>query len=64
MVYIDTNDLGWFPYVVSWMQRLKGKFSYVTDEIAEYIINLFDGYVEKGWIFIRKNGIFAIHQVK
>lgn len=63
MVYIDTNDLNWFAYVQSWMQRLSAKYNYVSKEIADMILGLFEKFVDKGLGYIKINGTFAIHQV-
>ncbi|CAH8605754.1 unnamed protein product [Dicrocoelium dendriticum] len=49
MVYNDVNDLGWWPYVNSWLASKSDK------TLAEETKRLFEKYVEKLHQFIRQN---------
>ncbi|XP_020606446.1 dynein heavy chain 6, axonemal-like [Orbicella faveolata] len=60
MVYMDPNELGWRPYVKSWMQRTCTK---IKDETKEYLMNLFENYVDNGLNFARKKCVQAMQQV-
>ncbi|KAJ7381904.1 Dynein heavy chain 6, axonemal [Desmophyllum pertusum] len=60
MVYMDPTELGWRPYVKSWMQRTCTK---MKDETKEYLMNLFENYVDNGLNFARKKCVQAMQQV-
>lgn len=60
MVYMDPYELGWRPYVKSWMQRTCTK---MKDETKEYLMNLFENYVDNGLNFARKKCVQAMQQV-
>jgi len=52
MVYVDPNELGWRPYVTTWLRvnmTLKLK-----EESRKFILDLFDAYLEDGLRFLRK----------
>eukprot|EP00106_Octopus_bimaculoides_P013835 XP_014781277.1 PREDICTED: dynein heavy chain 6, axonemal-like [Octopus bimaculoides] len=51
MVYIDTEQLKWMPYVKKWVKIWSSK---LLDENAEYLFDLFEKYIEKGLQFINK----------
>lgn len=63
MVYIDAEELKWLPYVKSWAAKLPEKFPYIYPDILEFIISLFENYVESAFVHIKKNSEYAIHQV-
>ena len=63
MVYVDAEELKWMPYVQTWMAELRQKYR-VKDETAEYIIQLFSNYVEKGLMFVHKKCTQAMPQVR
>lgn len=48
MVYNDCKDLGWEPYVASWLSKRK-------DKTVDPLRSLFDKYVSKVLEFRRKN---------
>ncbi|XP_038058163.1 dynein heavy chain 6, axonemal-like isoform X3 [Patiria miniata] len=60
MVYIDPGELKWMPYVQTWITQFKGK---VKEETFNYILELFQTYVEDGLKFVTKKCIQAINQV-
>ena len=60
MVYIDSDDLRWMPYVKTWMANVGGRFS---DETREYLMNLFERYVDPGLLYITKKSTQAMYQV-
>ena len=49
MVYNDAKDLGWEPYVKSWLHKRKDK------RLVEPLQTLFDKYVTKVLEFRKKN---------
>ncbi|CAF0752073.1 unnamed protein product [Brachionus calyciflorus] len=51
MVYIDSNELGWMPYVKTWMKKFNEKFD---DIYCEYLLNLFEKCVDDGFNFVNK----------
>ena len=61
MVYCDPEELKWMPYVKTWMtehmKRLK-------EETKEYIMDLFERYVEQGLLFVNKKCVQAMPQVR
>ncbi|CAD5112359.1 DgyrCDS1592 [Dimorphilus gyrociliatus] len=60
MVYIDSKELGWLPYVQTWMTEKGKKFK---QETREYIMEMFDKYVEQGLKFISKKCTQGMPQV-
>ncbi|XP_039708452.1 dynein axonemal heavy chain 6 [Pteropus medius] len=60
MVFVDPEELKWMPYVKTWMERIKRK---LNKETEEYILNLFQRYVDDGLHFINKKCSQAIPQV-
>ncbi len=51
MVYMDPVELGWKPYVQTWIAEIASKF---TPETVEYINKLFDRYIEDGLNYVQK----------
>ncbi|XP_075717900.1 dynein axonemal heavy chain 6 [Rhinoderma darwinii] len=60
MVYIDSEDLKWMPYVQTWIAGLPPK---LNDEMKQYILDLFERYVDGGLNFVTRKCIQAISQV-
>ncbi|XP_012629713.3 dynein axonemal heavy chain 6 [Microcebus murinus] len=60
MVFVDPEELKWMPYVKTWMNEISKK---LTEETQEYILNLFQRYVDDGLNFINKKCGQAIPQV-
>lgn len=47
MVYIDSTELGWRPYVKTWLEtNMKEK---LKPETANHLLDLFDAYIEDGF---------------
>jgi dynein heavy chain len=61
MVYIDSNDIRWYPYVKTWSQKFEEKFG---EFYTEYLLNLFNTHVDKGLLFVRKNCKEVVKQVR
>ena len=61
MVYLDPGDLGWRPYVQTWMQTQMP--SKITSATKDYLLGLFDAFVDVGLKFIRKQATQTIIQV-
>lgn len=62
MVYIDSSELGWRPYVKTWTvaRRFEEKFG---EQITEYLLDLFDKYVSDGLTFVAKKCVQTMKQV-
>ncbi|XP_053596859.1 dynein axonemal heavy chain 6 [Microplitis demolitor] len=64
MVYVDPLELGWMPYVKTWLIKLKSMFKEsLASVIVDVIYKLFDQYVDDGLTFFKKNCDCAIAQV-
>lgn len=63
MVYIDPSELGWLPYVRSWINRLENEVIKNSNELKMYLSTLFVTYVNDGFRFIDKNCLAPIKQV-
>lgn len=61
MVYIDSNDIKWYPYVKTWSRKFEEKFG---ELFTEYLLNLFHTHIDKGLTFIKKNCKEIIKQVR
>ncbi|XP_072261492.1 dynein axonemal heavy chain 6 [Pyxicephalus adspersus] len=60
MVYIDPEELKWMPYVQTWIAGLSTK---INDETKQYILDLFERYIEDGLKFVNRKCTQAIPQV-
>ena len=60
MVYVDATELKWMPYVQTWMAEKCGR---MKEELKEYVLELFNRYVENGLRFIQKKCTEAMPQV-
>ncbi|XP_069482525.1 dynein axonemal heavy chain 6 [Ambystoma mexicanum] len=61
MVYIDSEELKWMPYVETWMAGLAKN---LNSDTKEYLLALFKRYVEDGLRFVTKKCTQAIPQVE
>ena len=61
MVYIDSDELKWLPYVRTWLTKLPVE---LPEGCHQYVEGLFAAYVEDGFNFIKKNCDQAIRQVR
>ncbi|CAH1104335.1 unnamed protein product, partial [Psylliodes chrysocephalus] len=61
MVYVDTEEIRWFPYVKSWMASIPDTL--INPEMKEFILGLFNNYVDKGLKYLKRHGHASIHQV-
>jgi len=53
MVYIDPYELGWRPYMMTWLESISDEV--LTSGLKDFLRDLFDAYVEDGLRFARKN---------
>ena len=60
MVYIDSDELGWMPYVKTWIIKFKEKFG---ELYTEYLLALFEKYVDDGLSFVNKKCTQTMKQV-
>eukprot|EP00966_Prymnesium_polylepis_P133888 3094822-Prymnesium_polylepis.1 len=68
MVYLPPENLGWQPYVTSWISRelwpAKGKDGKVfTKELAEHVYSLFDATIRLGLKYIRSGKLEMVPTV-
>jgi len=63
MVYVDPTELGWLPYVRSWLDKLKNEVIQNSTELKSYLMMLFENYVDEGFSFIDKHCLAPIKQV-
>ncbi|XP_047115990.1 dynein axonemal heavy chain 6 [Schistocerca piceifrons] len=59
MVYIDPEELQYMPYVNTWLKNLGAP---MPPELKDYVRQLYEGYVDKGLTFVKKNCNHAIAQ--
>ncbi|KAL1023853.1 hypothetical protein UPYG_G00047240 [Umbra pygmaea] len=60
MVYIDSEELKWMPYVQTWITGLANK---LPEAACVYLLDLFQQHVEKGLQFVWKCCVQAMSQV-
>jgi dynein heavy chain len=60
MVYIDPDELGWMPFVKTWIPNFKEKFG---EAYTQYLFNLFEKYVQEGLLFVNKKCVQTMKQV-
>ncbi|KAF7660832.1 hypothetical protein LDENG_00274280 [Lucifuga dentata] len=60
MVYIDSDELKWMPYVQTWISGLGAK---LPDQVRTYLLEMFEQHVEKGLQFVLKHCTQVICQV-
>ncbi|XP_077196785.1 dynein axonemal heavy chain 14 isoform X2 [Paroedura picta] len=63
MVYVDPVELGWEPYVKTWLKRIS---SVISENDIEYLESLFQLSMKRGLEFLDKNKkmqIFSVHQM-
>ncbi|XP_016058014.1 PREDICTED: dynein heavy chain 6, axonemal [Miniopterus natalensis] len=60
MVFVDPEELKWMPYVKTWMKGISKK---LNEETQEFILNLFQRYVDDGLHFINKKCSQGMPQV-
>ena len=53
MVYIDPYELGWRPYMKTWLEGIPDEV--LNSGMKDFLLDLFDAYVEDGLRFARKN---------
>ena len=53
MVYIDPYELGWRPYMMTWIEAIDENV--LTHGLKDFLRDLFDAYVEDGLRFVRKH---------
>jgi dynein heavy chain len=52
MVFMDSADLGWMPFVKRWIRQLP---DHVNGELKEMFEGLFETYIDKGLKYVRKH---------
>lgn len=62
MVYVDSEELKWLPYVKSWLDKFNETL--LNQEMKEFMLTLFEYAVENGFVFLKKNCEYSIHQVR
>ena len=59
-MYLDPDDLKWIPFVKTWLSSWSHK---LREDTVEFILDLFQRYVEDGLKFVSKKCEQAINQV-
>ena len=59
-MYLDPEDLKWLPFVKTWLNSWSHK---LREDTVEFILDLFQRYVEDGLKFVNKKCEQAINQV-
>lgn len=52
VVYMDTNDLGWEPFVHSWLDTLPHR---MDDEFKKHLLMLFNATIDEGLQFLKQH---------
>ncbi|KAK7497834.1 hypothetical protein BaRGS_00010968 [Batillaria attramentaria] len=60
MVYLDPDELKWLPYVKTWLNSWAHK---LREDTSEFLLDLFERYMEDGLKFVRRKCEQAINQV-
>ncbi|XP_077994098.1 dynein axonemal heavy chain 6-like [Glandiceps talaboti] len=60
MVYIDPDELKWMPYVKTWIKKHVSK---LKEETYQYVLELFEQYIDDGLRFVAKKLTQAMNQV-
>lgn len=63
MVYVDSAVLGWLPYVRSWINKLNNEIIKNSTNLKNYLMSLFETYVDEGFLFIDRHCLAPIKQV-
>jgi len=53
MVYLTYEELGWRPYVKTWVYRFFNDDSILNNELKEYLYSVFDATIDPGQDKIR-----------
>ena len=60
MVYVHPNELGYMPYVRTWIKNFNQKFGELN---TQYLLDLFTKYIDDGFNFVNINCTQTIKQV-
>ncbi|THD18744.1 Dynein heavy chain [Fasciola hepatica] len=60
MVYVDPEELGWMPYVQTWITSIEGK---LTLPVRDYLLKLFEQYVNPCLKYVMRDCTPIIPQV-
>lgn len=63
MVHIHPDELGWLPYVQSWVNKFENEVTRNSIELKNYLLKLFETYVDEGFSFIARHCLEPIKQV-
>jgi len=61
MVYIDPDELRWMPYVKTWLTSMKKHLKH--PDTYDFILELFNRYVDAGLKFVNRKCNQMINQV-
>ena len=48
MVYLTPEELGWRPYVKTWVRTFFNDDSILSDDLKDYLYSIFDASVDPG----------------
>jgi len=60
MVYLTEEELGWKPYVKTWIKVFFAENAAMTEELKEQLWNNFEFTIDPGLQFIRESGVEPI----
>jgi hypothetical protein len=55
MVYLTPEELGWRPYVKTWIYTFFNDDSILSDDLKDYLYSIFDGSIDIGLDKIREH---------
>lgn len=61
MVFIDPEEFNWSAYVKTWITQWESK---MKTETKDFLLDLFDNYVDFGLKFVQKFCTQSINQVQ
>lgn len=61
MVFIDPEEFNWSAYVKTWITQWESK---MKTETKDFLLDLFDNYVDFGLKFVQKSCTQSINQVQ
>lgn len=62
MVYVDPTELGWIPLVKSWRSNIS--FLHLCEELQDFVMELFQLYLNECLKYARTYCLCSIHQVE
>ena len=61
MVFVDPEEFSWSAYVKTWITQWESK---IKTETKDFLLDLFDSYIDIGLKFVKKSCVQCINQVQ